>query len=129
MRNTYASKQTSKPSTHTFLYIKKQNIFRTSKKKNTTPTTNNDSQNNTKTTPTAPQLQSLNHNHPLSLVLRNFRNIALTGLMSSRPNYPQSPIQHLITQQSNIEDTYEQIVEQLYTTKFRSQNNHLFSLR
>ena len=39
------------------------------------------------------------------------------------------PIQHIITQQSNIEDTYEQIIEQPHTTSFRSQNNHLFSPR
>ena len=77
----------------------------------------------------APQLQKLNHNHPLSLVPRNFRNIALTDLISSRPNNPQSPIQHIITQQPNIEDTYEQIIEKTHTTNFRSQNNHLFSPR
>ena len=33
--------------------------------------------------------------------------------MMSRTNYPQSPIQHIITQQPNIEDTYEQFIEQL----------------
>ena len=70
--------------------------------------------------------KALNHNHPLSLVPRTFRNIALTDLISSRPNYPQSPIQHIITQQSNIEDTYEQIIEQPHTTNFRSQNSHFF---
>ena len=98
-------------------------------KLSTTSNTYDDSQNNTKTTPTAQQLQSLNHNHPLSLVPRNFRNIALTHLMSSRPNYPQSPTQHIITQQSNIDDTYEQKTEQPHTTNFCSQNNHLFSPR
>ena len=71
-----------------------------------TPNTFDSSQNNTNKTPTAPQLQSLNHNHPLSFVPRNFRNIALTDLISSRPNYPQSPIQHIITQQPNIEEKY-----------------------
>ena len=87
------------------------------------------SQNNTNTTPTAPQLQNLNHNHPLSLIPRNFRNIALTDLITSRSNYPQSPIQHIITQQPKIEDTYEQIKEKPHTINFRSQNNHLFSPR
>ena len=57
-------------------------------KLSTTPNTNDDSQNNTNTTPTAPQLQNLNHNHPLSLVPRNFRNIALTDLITSRSYYP-----------------------------------------
>ena len=98
-------------------------------KLSTTPNTYDDSQNNTNTTPRAPQLQSLNHNHPLSLVPRNFRNIALTDLKPSRPKYPQSPVRHIITQQSNIEDTYEQIKEQPHTTNFRSQDSHLFSLR
>ena len=79
----------------------------------TTPNTDDDSQNNTKTTPTAPHLQSLNHNHRLSIVPRNFRIIALTDPTSSRSNYPQSPIQHIITQQPNKEDTYEQFIEQL----------------
>ena len=91
--------------------------------------TNDDSQNNTNKTPTAPQLQNLNHNHPLSLVPRNFRNIALTDLITSRSNYPQSPIQHILIQQPNIEDTYEQIIEQPHTTNFRSQDSHLFSPR
>ena len=39
-----------------------------------TPNTYDESQNNTNTLPTAPQLPSLNRNHPLSLVPRNFRN-------------------------------------------------------
>ena len=95
----------------------------------TTPNTYENSQNITNTTPTAPQLQRLNHNHPISLVLRNFRNIALTDLITSRSNYPQSPIQHITTQQPNIEDKYKQIIEQPHTTNFRSQNSHLFSPR
>ena len=104
--------------------IKEYNI-----KLSTTPKTYDNSQNNTNTTPTVPQLQSLNHNHPLSLVPRKIRNIALADLITSRPTYPQSPIQHIITQQPNIEDIYEQIIEQSLTTNFRSQNNHLFSPR
>ena len=70
-----------------------------------TPNTYDDSRNNTITTPTAPQLQNLNHNHPLSLVPRNFRNKALTDLIFLRSNQPQSPIQHITTQQPNIDDT------------------------
>ena len=89
-------------------------------KLSTTPNTYDKSQNDTNTTPTAPQLQNLNDNHPLTMVPQNFRNIALTNLITSRSNYQQSPIQHKITQQSSIEDTYEQIIEQPHTTNFRS---------
>ena len=89
-------------------------------KLSTTPNTYDKSQSDTITTPTAPQLQNLNDNHPLTLVPQNFRNIALTNLITSRSNYQQSPIQHKITQQSSIEDTYEQIIEQPHTTNFRS---------
>ena len=141
MRNTHTSKQTSKRSTHTCCRIFE--VFSTSTNKvlldaqikeyntklSTTPNTYDESGNDTKTTPTAPQLQNLNHNHPLSLVPRHFRNITLTDLITSRSNYQQSPIQHIITQQPNIEDTYEKIIEQPHTTNFRSQNNHLLSPR
>ena len=64
-----------------------------------------------------------------SLVPQNFRNIALTDLITSRSNYEQSTIQHIITQQRSIDDTYEQIIEQPHNTNFLSQNNHLFSPR
>ena len=104
--------------------IKEYNI-----KLSTTPNAYFESRNDTNLTPTAPQLLNLNHNHPLSLVARNFRNIALFDLITSRSNYPQSPIQHILTRQPNIDDTYEQIIEQPHTTKFRPQNNHLFSPR
>ena len=50
----------------------------------TTPNTYDESQHNTNASPTAPQLPSLHHNHPLSLVPRN---LALTNITSSRPNY------------------------------------------
>ena len=98
-------------------------------KLSTTPNTDEESRNDTNTTPTAPQLQNQNHNHPLLLVPRNFRNIALTDLITSRSNYPQSPIQDLKTQQPNTKDTYEKIIEQPHITNFCSQNNHLFSPR
>ena len=95
-------------------------------KLSTTPNTNDESQNNTNTLPTAPQLTSLSRNHPLSLVPRNFRNLALVNIANSRPNHIQSPIQHIVTQQPQNDDTYEQIIEQLYTTSFQSQNNNFF---
>ena len=62
----------------------------TIQKKSTTPNTYDDSQNNTNTTPTAPQLPKLHQNHPLSIVPQNFRNIALTDTISSRPNYTKA---------------------------------------
>ena len=43
----------------------------------TTPNTYDETQHHTNTLPTAPQLTNLNRNHPLSLVQRNFRNLAL----------------------------------------------------
>ena len=137
----HTSKQTSKRSTHSFRRIFGKfstsinkilldaQIKEYNAKLSTTPNAYDESRNDTSTTPTVPQLQNLNHNHPLSLVPQNFRNIALSDLISPRSNYPQSPIQHIITQQPNIDDIYEQIIEQPRTTKFRSQNNHLFSPR
>ena len=98
-------------------------------KLSTTPNTYDESQNNTNTLPTAPQLTSLNRNHPLSLVPRNFRNLALVNIANSRPNHIQSPIQHIVTQQPQNDDTYEQIIEQPHTTSFQSQNNNFFSPR
>ena len=55
---------------------------------------------------------ALNRNHPLSLVPRNFRNLALINIANSRPNHIQSPIQHIVTQQPQIDDKYEKIIEQ-----------------
>ena len=46
--------------------------------------------NNIEVTATAPQLPPLPHNHPLSLVLRNFRNLANTHNPNFRPNISQS---------------------------------------
>ena len=137
MRNTHTSIPTQ-VSTHIFcrifwnilnLIFLDAQIKEYNSKLSTTPNTYDESRNDTNTMPTAPQLQNLNHNHPLSLVPQNFRNIALTHLIISRSIYPQSSIQHIITQQTNIEDTYEQILEQPHTTNFRSQNKHLFSPR
>ena len=81
------------------------------------------------TTPTAPQLPPLPQNHPLSLVPRNVRNLAITHNPNFRPTISQSPIQHIMTQHSLDENTYEQIIEQPHTTAFQSQNNNFFSPR
>ena len=89
----------------------------------TTPNTYDEPQHTTNASPTAPQLSNLHHNHPLSLVPRNFRNLALFYITNSRPNYIQSPIHHIVTQQSQSDDTCEQIIEQPHITNFQSQNN------
>ena len=80
--------------------------------------------NNIEVTPTAPQLPPLPQNHPLSLVPRNFRHLAITNNPNSRPNIPQSPKQQIMTHHPQDDNTYEQIIEQPHTTKFQSQNNN-----
>ena len=85
--------------------------------------------NNIEITPTAPRLPPLPRNQPLSLVPRNFRNLAITHNPKFRPNTTQSPIQHIMTHHSQDDNTYEQIIEQPHTTKFQSQNNQFFSPR
>ena len=79
--------------------------------------------NNVEITPTAPQLPPLPQNHPLSLVPRNFRNLAITNNPNSRPNTTQSPIQHIMTHHSQNDKTYELIIEQRHTTTFQSQQS------
>ena len=96
-------------------------------KLSTTPKTYDGSQHNTNTLPTAPQLPSLNRNHPLSLVTRNFRNLALVNIANSKQNHIQSPIHHIVNQQSQNDNTYEKIIEQPHTTNFQSQNNHFLA--
>ena len=54
-----------------------------------------------------PQLPSLRHDHPLSLVPRTFRKFALTNITSSRPNYKQSSNHHIVSQQFQSDDTKE----------------------
>ena len=95
----------------------------------TRPNTYNEEHNNVDTTPTAPQIPTLPQNHPLSLVPRNFRNLAITHYPNFGPNTTQSPIQHIIPHHSQNDNTYEQIIEQPHTTTFQSQNNHFFSPR
>ena len=81
------------------------------------------------------QIQHLKHhiykpqNHPLSLLYRNFRSLAITNPPNFKPNTKQSPIKHIVTQQPQNDHTYKQIIEQPHTTTFQSQNNHFFSPR
>ena len=92
-------------------------------KLSTNPNTYDKSHNNTNTLPTAPHSPNLHHNHPLSLVSRNFRNLAIT--ITNPPNLRsssiQSPIQDIITQNPQNDDTYEQNIKQpipsLFTLK------------
>ena len=81
---------------------------------------------NTNSTPTAPPYQhSLQNNHPLYLVPKNYRNaLPVTEHTSQSSNFPRSPISHITLHQLNFDDTYDQILEQLHTILFRSQNNH-----
>ena len=92
-------------------------------KLSTNPNTYDDSNNNTNALATAPHLPN---SHPLSLVSRNFQNLAITNPLNLRPSHIRSPIQHIVTQQPSFDDTYEQIIEQSHTTTFQSQNNHFF---
>ena len=85
----------------------------------TRPNTYDEEHNNVDTNPTAPQAPALPQNHPLSLVPRNFRTLAITNNPSSRPSTAQSPIQHITTNHSQNDNTYEQIIEQPQTTTFQ----------
>ena len=141
MRNKYTSQQKSKCSTHTLCRIFRNfstsinkilldaQIKKNNTKISTTPNTYDESEPKTNASPTAPRLPSLHHNHPLSLIPRNFRNLALTNITSSRPNYIQRPIHHIVTQQSQSDNTYEQTIEQPHTRNFQSQNSQLSSPR
>ena len=93
----------------------------------TRPNTYNEEHNNIDTTPTAPHIPTLPQNHPLSLVPRNFRNLANTHNPNFRPNTTQSPIQHIIPHHSQNENAYEQVIEQPHTTTFQSQNDHFLA--
>ena len=53
---------------------------------------------------------------------RSYTNTAITEHISTSHSYPQSLVTHIIAQQSNIEEMYEQIIEQAHTTNFRSHN-------
>ena len=56
-------------------------------KLSTNPNTYDESNNNTNALPTAPHLPNLHHNHPLSLVSRNFRNLAITNPPNLIPSH------------------------------------------
>ena len=96
-------------------------------KKSPRPNTYDEDYNNVDTTPTAPQIPTLPQNHPLSLVPRNVRNLAIKNKPNLRPNTTQSPIQNIITHHSQNDNTFEQIIEQPHTTTFQSQNNHFLA--
>ena len=98
-------------------------------KLSTNPKTHDDSNNSTNALPTAPHLPNLHHNHPLSLVSRNFRNLAITNPVNLRPSDIQSTIQHMVTKHPPIDGTYEQIIEQPHITTFQPQINHFLSPR
>ena len=72
------------------------------KKLLTTSNTYDNSQDTRNTTPTAPQLHTLQNNHPSSLVPGNYRNIALTEHISTIHRYPRSPVTHIVAQQPNV---------------------------
>ena len=131
MRYTHTSEPPSKCSTYTifriflnFLIINQIKEYNT--KISTRPNTYDEEHNNVDKTPTAPQIPTLPQNHPLSLVPRNFRNLAITNNPNFRPNTTQSPIQHIMTHHSQNDNTYEQIIKQPHTTTFQSQKNHFF---
>ena len=132
MRYTQTSKPPSKCSTYNICRVF-WNIFIINNKKitklATRPNTYDEEHNNVDTVPTAPQVPALPYNHPLSLVPRNFRNLAITNNPNFRPNSVHSPIQHITTNHSEKDNTYEQIIEKPHTTTFQSQNNRFFSPR
>ena len=80
-------------------------------KMSTRPNTYHEERNIDNTTATAPQIQTLPQNHSLSLVPRNFRNLAITNNPNFRPNATQSPIQHVMTNHSQNDNSYEQVIE------------------
>ena len=92
-------------STSIYKIVLDAQIKESNTKISTTPNTYDESQHHKNTLPTATQLPSLNQNHPLSLVPRNFRNLALVNI--ARPFHIPSPIHHIVTQQSQNDDTYE----------------------
>ena len=66
----------------------------------TTQNTYDEEHINIEVMPTAPQLPPLPNNHPLFLVPRNFRNLAITHNPNFRPNISQSPKKHIMTHHS-----------------------------
>ena len=93
------------------------------------PNTYDEEHKNVDPTPTATPIQALPQNHPLSLVPRNSRHLAITNDPNFRPKSIDGPIQHITAHHSQNDNTYEQIIEQPHTTTFQSQHNHFFSPR
>ena len=135
MRYTHTSQPSSQCSMYiicrifwNILLINLKNTFRrTNQRINTKiatrPNTYDEEHNNVDTVPTAPQVPALPQNHPLSLIARNFRNFEITNNPNFRPSSMQSPIQHITTNHSQNDNTFEQIIEKPHTTTFQSQNN------
>ena len=76
------------------------------------------------------------HTYQISIITIHYHlsheilgNLAITNPPNLRPSHVQSPIQHMVTEYPQNDDTYEQIFEQPQTTTFQSQNNHFFSPR
>ena len=109
MRNTYTSKLASKRSTHIINWIfwnificNKQNTLRCRNQRVQCKTihvtklshtkTYDEEHDSTNTLPIAPHLPNLPQNHPLSLVSRNFRNLAIKNPPNLRPNTIKSSI-------------------------------------
>ena len=76
-------------------------------KLSTNPNTYDEPHNKTIALPTAPHLPNLHYNHPLSLVSRNLRNLAITNPPNLRPSHIESPIQHIVTQHPQNDNTYD----------------------
>ena len=91
------------------------------KKLATRPNAYNEEHNNVDIVPAAPQVPAPPQNHRLSLVPRNFRNLAITNNPNFRPHSIDIPIQHITTNHSQNDSTYKQIIEKPHTTTFQSQ--------
>ena len=73
----------------------------------TRPNTYDEEHNNVDTAPTAPQIPNLPQNHPLCLLPRNFRNLAIMNNPNFRPSSAQSPIKQITTNHSQNDNTYD----------------------
>ena len=82
------------------------------------------------------QIQRLQHHNCKTSTITT-PIISITKFQKHRPNRPHNFDSKLPTKlnsthnnpTTNMDDTYEQIIEQPHTNSFRSQNNHLFSPR
>ena len=104
MRNTYTNKPTGKRRTHLFAGF--FGIFSSSKNKilldaqikeyntklSTRPNTYDEEHSNTNRTPTAPHVPNIPQNYSLSLISRNFRNLAITNPQTSDQIQYKAPL-------------------------------------